>query len=413
MSSSAIPAQSVPASASQPGWIKSLPLACLVVGGVGVAVGLMNNGELGKQFAFSYLTAYMFFLSLCLGGFFLTLVHHVFDANWSVPTRRITEHLACLLPWMGVLWLPIGIKAKMLYAWMSSDPQTDHALHAKLPLFTISAFYAISIALFLIWWLWSYKLRSWSLKQDQTGGADCTIALRKWAASGVIIFALSLTMGAIFWMKALQHQWFSTMYGVYYFAGSVWTTLGTLYLITLYLKRQGPLAPIVTKNTFHSIGILLLAFTIFYAYIHFSQYFLIWNASVPEETFWYVLREKGTWWDIGMVIVFGHFLVPFLALLRIDTKLSLPVIVPVCVWTWLMHYADMAFNVQPVLYPDGFHFGWLDIASLAFIGGVLSTIFIKFFNAHPPYPQKDPRTAESLGIYVAPAAGAKNKGGGH
>ncbi|MBI3880180.1 MAG: hypothetical protein HY301_08960 [Verrucomicrobia bacterium] len=405
MGATAATAGSAAAPLVTPGWAKKLPLAALVLGAIGVLAGLFNpDAAAGKAFAFSYLTAYMFFLSLCLGGFFLTLLHHLFDAQWSVATRRLTEHLACLLPVMAVLWIPIGLKAKTLYAWMSHDPHSDPALAAKLPLFTVPAFYLTSVIIFALWTLWSFKLRANSLAQDRDGAAKHTQSNRKWAASGIFIFAFSLTLAAIFWMKALQHQFFSTMYGVYYFAGSVWATLGTLYLITLYLQRSGPLAGIATKRTFKDIATLLFAFTVFYAYIHFSQYFLIWNAAMPEETFWYYLREQGTWWDIGMLIVFGHFVVPFLSLLRIDAKHCLPLMIPLCAWTWLCHYADMAYNVQPVLYPDGFHFGLFDAASLLFIGGALATAFIKYFNAHPPFPQRDPRVAETMGVYVPPAS---------
>jgi hypothetical protein len=192
------------------------------------------------------------------------------------------------------------------------------------------------------------------------------------------------------------------MYGVYYFAGSVWMTLATVYLATALLKRQGPLREVVHQVQFYFIGSLLLAFTVFYAYIHFAQYFIIWNANMPEETFWYVIREKGSWWDIGMIIIFGHFALPFLALLRIDAKLALPVMVPLCVWAWLMHFCDLSFNIMPILHPDNFVLHWLDLACVAFIGGVLSKVFLKALNGHPAYPQKDPRIAEALGVYVPP-----------
>src|SRR2546428_4963807 len=119
--------------------------------------------------------------------------------------------------------------------------------------------------------------------------------MRFYAAIGILLFALTLTMGAVMWMKGLEHEWFSTMYGVYYFAGSVWMTLATVYLATALLKRQGPLQEVVHQVQFYFIGSLLLAFTVFYAYIHFAQYFIIWNANMPEETFWYVIREKGSW----------------------------------------------------------------------------------------------------------------------
>jgi hypothetical protein len=246
-------------------------------------------------------------------------------------------------------------------------------------------------------------LRYWSLRQDETGSAECTHKMRTLAAMGIFLFALTLSLAAIMWMKALQHQWFSTMYGVYYFAGSTWMTIATVYVIAVVLKRTGHLRDVLKEKQFYFIGSMLFAFTVFYAYIHFSQYFIIWNANMPEETFWYKLREKGTWWDIGMIIIFGHFFVPFLALLRIDVKLSW-LMIPIGIWAWLMHFIDVSFNIMPVLHPDGFVLHWLDLACWAFIGGVLATVFLKYFAAYPAYPQRDPRIAEGLDIYVAPAS---------
>jgi hypothetical protein len=231
------------------------------------------------------------------------------------------------------------------------------------------------------------------------------------SAYGIYVFALSLTLAAIMWMKALEHQWFSTMYGVYYFAGSVWTTLGTLYVLAVVLKRAGPLRAVVGTRQLHDIGVVWLAFTVFYAYIHFSQYFLIWNANIPEETFYYVKREQGSWWQIGMLLVFGHFLFPFLTLLRIDTKLNLSVMIPLAVWAWLMHFCDMSFNIMPILRPNGFEVSVLDLACLAFIGGVLALVFLRYLNSHKPYPVNDPRLGEALGVhhYEIPAAADAGK----
>jgi hypothetical protein len=139
---------------------------------------------------------------------------------------------------------------------------------------------------------------------------------------------------------------------------------------------------------------------VFYGYVTFAQYFIIWNANMPEETFWYVLREKGTWWDIGQIIIFGHFFVPFLLLLRIDWKLKLPVMGFLFVWAWLMHFNDMAFNIGPVLHPNNYHLDWRDVACFMLIGGILSHFFIKRLYSSPMIPQKDPRFAESQDIYV-------------
>jgi len=375
---------------------RSVPMSLMAVGGLLSVVGLFTNA---KQFGYSYLLAFIFFLSLCLGGLFLVIIHHLFDAHWSVPIRRVAEHFAFLLPVMAALFIPIALLAPTIYGWMSvPDPMSDPTIAAKQPLFTKGWFYILALMLFALWTFLSYRLRYWSIRQDETGAADCTRAMRRLAAWGIFAFALSLTLGAIMWVKSLEWQWFSTMYGVYYFAASVWTTLATIYVVTLVLQRSGPLTQVMHHNHFKDLGTLLLAFTVFYAYIHFSQYFLIWNAAIPEETFWYVKREQGSWWQIGMILIFGHFFLPFLALLRIDAKLSLPLMLPLCAWAWLMHFCDMSFNIMPVIHPDGFHLHYLDLASFAFIGGVLSTVFLKYFKGNAPYPVKDPRLGESLGV---------------
>ena len=229
---------------------------------------------------------------------------------------------------------------------MSRDPAGDHALKAKLPLFTVPSFYIMAAICFGVWWLLSNRLRYWSLKQDQTGDALPTFRMRFYSSIGIFLFALTLSLAAIMWMKGLQHQWFSTMYGVYYFAGSVWMTLATAYVITMILDRQGVLTEALHEHQYYFLGSLLFAFTVFYAYVTFSQYFIIWNGNMPEETFWYVLRERGSWWYVGMVIIFGHFFLPFLSLLRIDVKNVFAFMVPLCIWTWLMHFLDLSFNIM-------------------------------------------------------------------
>ena len=385
---------------------RNLPLILLAVGGIGALIGLLIPGT-RTQFAFSYLTAFMFFLSIMLGGLFLVIVHHLFDANWSVPIRRINEHLACLAPVLAVLFIPIAVMRERIWKWMTIDPHHDHALHSKHALLNESGFFVVAVLCFVVWTVISWALRSQSLAQDRTGSYVHTKRMRVLACIGVVLFALSLTMGVIMWVKALHHQWFSTMFGVWYFAGSVWLTLATVYFVTTCLKRMGPLREVVGKTQFYFLGSLLFAFTVFYAYVTFSQYFIIWNANIPEETFWYVLREKGSWYDISQIIIFGHFFIPFLLLLRIDVKHVFPIMAALTVWAWLMHYCDMQFNIMPAFRPEGFMIHWLDIACMAFFGGLLSKIWITWYFKYPAFPQKDPRIAETLGVHVEPVSATR------
>jgi hypothetical protein len=367
------------------------------------------------QFAYSWLLAFMLCLSFVLGALFLVLMHHLFDASWSVGIRRFCEHLACLVfPWMALFFVPIALLAPRIYTWMSADPRLDNALAAKWPLFTKPGFYLAAVFCFGVWALLTSRLRYWSVKQDEDGAARCTHRMRFHSSWGIFGFGATLTLAAILWMKALQYQWFSTMYGVYYFAGCVWVAYAAAYVIAMILDRQGLISNTMGAEQYYYLGSLLFAFTVFSAYIHFGQYFVIWNANMPEETWWYVWREKGTWFAVGLVLVFGHFLVPFLALLRIDVKLVFRFMVPLCLWIGLMEYVDLSFNIMPVLHPNGFalRWIWLDAGCVALMAGVLIKAFVRDLRRFPPYPLKDPRLAEAMGVYPEVPA-AQEEGGVH
>lgn len=388
---------------------RKLPVIAIGVGVVFLIIGALvaskGHAGLAKQFGFSWLTSYMFFLSLAMGGLFLTMAHHLFDASWSVPIRRTTEHLACLVLPLAVLFIPVLFLAPQMIPWMGMEAQgnLDHALHAKHAMLTKEFWYARYFIYFAIWIGLAFALRKFSVAQDKDGAAKWTNKMRVVSYIGIFLFAFTLTSAAIDWMKSLQHQWYSTMYGVIYFAGSTWLTLATVYVIVLARKRTGELRGALFPTHFYYIGSLFFAFTVFYAYVHFSQYFIIWNANMPEETFWYKVREQGTWWWVGMVIIFGHFFVPFLTLLRIDVKLKLAVMAPVTVWAWLMHYMDMQFNIGPVLNPDNFVLHWMDIGSFLVIGGILAILFLRSLKTTAAYPIRDPRLKESLTSHELPA----------
>jgi hypothetical protein len=349
----------------------------------------------------SWLLAFMFYYSLALGALFLVLVHHLTDAGWSVGIRRFCEHLASMLRLPLILmFLPVAVFAPKIYSWMTLDPATNNLVAAKLPVFTLPGFYVTSAVFFGIWWLLTSRLCSLSLEQDKTGAADCTRKMRFHAGWGTVAFALTLTFSGVLWMKATTYQWFSCIYGVYFFSDCAWIGLATVYVVAAILVRQGILAPVMRQNCFYFIGMLLLAFTLFSAYTEFVQYFVIWNANTPEETFWYLIRERGNWWTLSMILIFGHFFIPFFVLLPEKVKQNFKVVIPVCLWIWLMHALDLAFNIFPAYFAWGFplHLLWMPLGTLLFMGGFLANGFVKKFNAHPPYPQRDPRLLEAMGV---------------
>lgn len=385
---------------------RSLPTLAIVVGVIITLLGIATagSGHRSAQFAFSLLVVFSFYTSLVVGSLFLVIIHHLVDASWSVPVRRICESMSVQAVWLFPLWIVIYLFRKSIYPWFAIDPQMDSVLAAKSWLFNGLIWPLASLAIIGSWYYFSTKLRFWSLRQDETGSVECTYKMRMLSYTGVVVaIVLGVTFGAILWYKGIMYQWFSTMYGVWYFASSVWLTVATVYTVAAALKATGPLKDVATDKTFYFLGSLFFAFTVFYAYVTFSQYFIIWNANVPEETFWYVLREKGSWFQVSMVIIFGHFFLPFLALLRIDVKLKPRFIIPLAAWAWLMHYFDMQFNIMPQLHPDGFHLAFLDIGLFLLVGGWMTNRFISTLYSAPVYPQRDPRIAEAMDVYVAPA----------
>ena len=391
---------------------KNVPAALMAMGGFLCVAGA---GIDYREFGYSWLLAFMFYLTIALGALFLVLIHHLTDAGWSVATRRFCEHIAALLfPWLAVLFVPVALLAPVIYPWMNLDPHTDRALLAKWPLFTLPGFYVVSALILGVWGLLTSRLRYWSLKQDKTGEARCTYRMRFHSGWGVLAFAATVTLSGIIWMQALQYQAFSTIYGMCFFADCAWVMLATAYVITMVLQRQRILSDVLHDSQFYFLGILLCAFTLFHAYVHFAQYFVVWNGNLPEETFWYIQRERGSWWWVSMVIIFGHFLLPFFVLLPIRVKSSFKIMLPVCAWAWLMHFVDLSFNILPVAHPDGFPWHWilLQLGCLAFMGGLLGRVFLKDFNAHAPFPKQDPRLLEAMGMADAEIIGTQITGGG-
>lgn len=385
---------------------RSAPTVLMVLGVIMSLIGLIFvRHNIGQEFGYCWLTAFMFFLTLGLGGLFLVLIHHLTDAGWSVATRRFCEHIASLLfPWLTFLFVPIAFLAWKIYPWLTVGLAENRALSAKQPLFTYPGFLIVSVVFFGIWWLLTGRINYWSLRQDVTGDTLCTRKMRFHSGWGILAFAGTVTVAPTIWMQSLQYQFSSTIYGLYMFASCGWIALATAYIITAILQRQRILTPVLKDNQFYYLGVLFFAFTLLEAYFEFAQYFVIWNGNVPDETFWYLMREKGSWWAVNMLLIFGHFFTPFILLLPARVKLNFKIMIPVCLWAWLMNYLDLAFNIYPVIHPDAYptHSLLLQIGCFVFMTGFLAWAFLRKFFRYPPYPQRDPRILEAMGVVHEP-----------
>jgi hypothetical protein len=368
------------------GLIALLALALSVVGGIVVPA----------QLSFSWLFAFAFYFTLCAGCFFWTIVHHATDAEWSVVVRRQLENIAVLIAVMAVFFLPILLLRHHLYEWMNIPGNTEAALDSKRG-YLNSAFFVIRAIFFLGFFiLASQLLRRFSIGQDKDGNPQFTIWMRKVAFGSLPLFALCLTFGAFDWLMSLNYRWFSTMFGVYIFAGTAGSSMSLLVLVITALRRAGYFKDVITVEHYHIMGKWMFAFCVFWAYIGFGQYMLIWYANIPEETQYFLARNTASWWWLSMLLVVGRFFGPFAILLLRSIKKQPHRLCYVAGWILLMQLLDMYIVVLPALHGTGVHLSVWDFVPLIAIGATLGFVYLRIVAGASLFPTRDPRLLESL-----------------
>lgn len=368
--------------------------AALGVVGLGAALALAGGTQ---QFYFSWLVAYLYFLSIALGGLFFVLVLTITRAAWGVALRRVVENVMATLPIFAVLFVPIWIGRHELYEWTRPEVVANSPLlQGKSPFLNESFFFIRAVFYLTIWSALATYFSTQSQQQDETGDERISARLRGLAPVGIILFTLTSTFAAIDWMMSLEPAWASTMIGVYFFSGSVIAIFSVTLLVIHFAYAQGALRGVVTVEHLHDIGKLLFGFTVFWSYIAFSQYFLIWYANIPEETIYYMKRQVGSWQSAGILLAGGHFLVPFFFLMPRAVKRSSGLLVTAAVWQLMMHFLDLHWCVMPVLHHDGVQLGATDVAAFCAVGGVFLAALGVVSSRRALVPLRDPRLPESL-----------------
>jgi hypothetical protein len=369
----------------------------LIVGGVGLAFSAAGFFLDAKQFYHSYLTAFVFWVTVGLGGLFFTMLHHLTGATWSVVLRRFSESLMVGLPLMVILFLPLIAGLHDLYHWTHEEAvAADHILQQKEPWLNVPFFLVRILVYFGVWFLLAGMLQKYSLRQDEGSDPGLTDKMRRLSAPGMILFALTLTYAAFDWLMSLNPHWYSTIFGVYIFSGSLLAGLAFILLSALNLRSKGILRDVITIEHYHDLGKLLFAFTVFWAYIAFSQYMLIWYGNIPEETEFFLDRWTGSWKYVSLVIVFGHFALPFLILATRAAKRNLTLLRVMGFWYLIIHWVDIYWIVMPSLHAEGFSASWMDLTTMAGIGGLFVWYFWKRLASHATVLLNDPNLENSI-----------------
>ncbi len=380
---------------------------------VGVGIALLAISVVGflldaRQFYFSYLTGWSFLLTTAVGGLFFLFFQHLTRSAWSVTTRRINEALVWAFPLLALLGIPILFGMHDLYHWTHaelydpSSPQYDEILAGKRA-YLNTPFWIIRVVLyFALWTLLSYRLYTLSIRMDLEGaGGDgdaksIPAKLRSTSAWGLPLSAVATAFCSYDILMSTDPHWFSTIFGVYFFAGGILAAVSTIALVALLLQRAGGmLEGVVTREHYQDLGKYMFGFVVFWAYIAFSQYMLYWYGGIPEEIVWYQHRLEGPWAWHSAFLLLMHFVVPFFILLPRFTKRSIPVMSVMTVWLIGMHWFDIHWIVRPVQ-REAASFHWLDFTLGLGLALVFGGFLMYRLGRHALVPQKDPYLADSL-----------------
>jgi hypothetical protein len=377
-----------------------LPFVGFLMGVVSLVLSFFLGLSQLEYFFFSFHVWWLFFLSIALGAVFFVLIQFATKSGWSVVVRRIAENIALTMPLFCVLFVVMIFGSHFLYHhWLSEEALLDKVIQSKKWYLNLPFFYGRSVFyLFMFTWAAFYFARN-STKQDESGSHAITYKLQNASYPFLIVLGFCITFAAFDWIMSLNPHWYSTIFGLYFFASCYMAFFATLIVATRLLQNVNVLKNLVTIEHYHDLGKLLFGHTCFWAYAAFCQYLLIWYGNIPEETMWYSVRQNAYWSVLTTVLVIGHFLVPFFCLMARRSKRSPFMVVMISIWMLVMHFIDMYWLVMPSRYEEGLpplSFGLVDLFCFLGIGGLFVALFAFLTRRKALLPFQDPRLSESI-----------------
>jgi hypothetical protein len=367
----------------------------LVIGLLGLAAGVLGFLTNRDQFFQSWLVGFIFTLGLALGSLGLLMLQHLSGGQWGLVARRVFEASTRTLPLLALFFIPVVLAMPTLFKWAKPELVAgDKILQLKAPYLNVPFFMGRAVVYFLFWMACAWLLNKWSAAQDRgTESTDAAgmVRFRTLSAPALLFLVLTITFATTDWVMSLDPHWYSTIFGLMFTAGFGLSALALTIAVLASVGAEGALANILTKRHFHDLGKLLLAFTMLWAYLNFSQFLIIWSGNLPEEIPWYIERLRGGWGVVAIALVVGHFFLPFLLLLSQDLKKRPQMLARVAMFILLMRLVDTIFLISPTFHHEGgFPIHWMDVAIPAGLLGIWLYLFAGFLQSRALAPLNDP-----------------------
>jgi hypothetical protein len=382
------------------GKLRSRGVIMALAGGAAMLLGFALNGK--NAILQSYLIGYMLWMGITMGSLALLMVQYLSGGAWGLVARRVFEASARTLPLMVVLFLPIALNLPSLYPW-AREGVTDlvllHAIEAKHAYLNPTAFFIRAAIYFVILGGLTFLLCRWSKQQDDAaprlpGPMDGR--MRVLSGPGVACYILIVTLMSVDLVMSLDPRFTSTIFGILTLGGQGLSTIAFTILMLAALAKSKPLSDVAEPDHFHDFGKLMLAFTMLWAYFNVSQLIIIWSANLPEEIPWYLDRLQGAWGPIAVVVLIGHFVLPFAVLLSRNLKRSSAALSKVALWVLAMRVIDLAWTIGPVFRGQSGTISWMDFATVVGLGGIWLLVFTQNLAGRALVPAHDPYFKEAM-----------------
>jgi hypothetical protein len=350
-----------------------------------------------NQFFRSYLWAYIFLVGISAGCLAWLMCQYLTGGAWGVVIRRPAEAAARTLPLLAALFIPIAFGVSSLYQW--SHPNivaADEILKHKQSFLNVP-FFLVRAAIYLGGWSFlGWLLSRWSAIGDRKDPATAHRTMSRISAPGMIFWGFAVTFMAIDWVMSLDPHWFSTMFGLLFVASQGLSSLAFLIAVLVMLSHLRPMSQILTHRHLHDLGKLLFANVMLWAYFSFSQFLIIWAGNLPSEIPWYQERLRGGWQYVGIILVLGHFALPFALLLSRNLKRNFKMLAGIAVFIQCMRVVDTYWMVAPDAAKGPLAVSWVDFAALLGLGGIWLAYFLTQLEKRPLLPLNDIELAEAL-----------------
>jgi hypothetical protein len=371
----------------------------LIIGGIALAASLIGAVMDVDQFFRSWLIGFLFCLGMTLGSLALLMLQHLSGGQWGLVSRRVFEAATRTLPIVAILFIPILLRMPVIFEWARPEAMDNAVIQAKAGYLNQGFFVVRAVFYFAFWMLLMVLLNRWSAEQDRrlaTTPAD-SVRFRAVSAPGLLFLVLTVTFASVDWVMSLDPEWFSTIFGLLTIAGWGLTAFALAIVVLAMLQGSGAATDVLRPRHFHDLGKFLLAFTMLWAYLSFSQYLIIWSGNLPEEIPWYVRRTTGGWGYVAIALVVGHFMLPFMLLLSQDLKKRPHMLARVAIFIICMRMLDLVWLVAPNFREGpGFPFHWLDIALLVGLTGIWLFLFTRNLRSRALMPVNDPYFKEAF-----------------